>query len=149
MGKPPFCMFPPLMDLVFFIKAPGQKPKAIDTLVYNHYYFPTVLYLLGEEIHEQSEGRNLWDLVEGNKEKLVDYVTSVFKNWGWVKDDRYIFISRPNGDEAQLYDLYQDPACTTNIAEKEPKKVEKMHALLLKDAGGDMPHYNVPWRYSG
>jgi arylsulfatase A-like enzyme len=149
MGKPPFCMFPALMDLVFFIKAPGQPPKIIDTLVYNHYYFPTVLYLLGEEIHQQAEGKNLWDLVEGEKDKFIDYATSVFKNWGWVRDDRYIFISRPTGDEAQLYDLYQDPACATNIAGKEPKMVEKMHARLLKDAGGDMPHYNVPWRYSG
>jgi len=109
MGKPPFCMFPPLMDLVFFIKAPGQKPKVIDALVYNYYYLPTILYLLGEEIHQQAEGENLWDLVEGKKDKLNDYVTSVFKNWGWVMEDRHIFISRPSGDEAQLYDLQQDP----------------------------------------
>jgi len=148
MGKPPFCMPPALMDLVFFIKAPGQRPGVIDAFVYNHYYFPTVLYLLGEEIHEQAEGENLWDLIEGRTEAFVDHVTSVFKNWGWVRDKRYIFISRPGGQEPQLYDLFADPTCNTNIAEENPGLVKRMHGLLLEDAGGDMPDYNVPWKYS-
>lgn len=148
MGKPAFCIYPALMDLVFFIKAPGQKPGVIDSFVYNHYYFPTVFYLLGEEIPEQAEGENLWELVEGKRERFVDYVTSVFKNWGWVRDDRYIFISRPGGSEAQLYDFAQDPTCKTNITEIEPDRAKHMHSLMLKDAGGVMPDYNVPWKYT-
>lgn len=148
MGKPPFCMFPPLMDLVFFIKAPGQKPKIIDPFVYNHYVLPTVLHLLGEAVPEQAEGENLWDLVEGRTGKFVDYVTSVFKNWGWVRDDRYIYISRPGGEEAQLYDLMSDPGCVSNLAERDPETVKRLHAHLMKDADNDMPDYNIPWRYS-
>ena len=46
-------------------------------------------------------------------------------------------------------DLQQDPMYKKNIAEQHPEKVKQMHALLLKDAGWDMPHYNVPWRFSG
>jgi arylsulfatase A-like enzyme len=148
MGKPPFVMPPALMDLVFFIKYPDQEPKVIDQFVYNHYYFPTVFHLLGEDIPEQAEGLNLWDLVTGKKEKLVDYVTSVFKNWGWVRDDRYIFISRPGGDDARLFDLIEDPSCKDNIAEKSPEIVKRMHGMMLKDAGGEMPDYNVPWKYT-
>ena len=148
MGKPAFIMPPALMDLVFFIKHPEQEPKIINQFVYNHYYLPTVFNLLGEDVPEQAEGENLWELVSGEKEKFVDYVTSVFKNWGWVRDDRYIFISRPGGDDTQLYDIQQDPTCKENIAEKAPEIVKRMHGLMLKDAGGDMPDYNVPWKYT-
>ena len=131
-----------------FIKHPGQESKVIDQFVYNHYYFPTAFYLLGEDIPDQAEGENLWDLVTGKKDKLIDYATSVFKNWGWVRDEQYIFISRPGGDDARLFDLEQDPTCEDNIAEKSPEIVKRMHGLMLEDAGGDMPDYNVPWKYS-
>lgn len=146
-GKPPAGLYPELTDLVFFIKYPGQEPKIIDTFVYDHDYFPTVFHLLGEPIPEQSEGKNLWDLVEGKKQKFYDYMTSILKTWVCVVDDRYRLICRTTGKEPRLYDLKQDPTHAKNIADKHPEIVQRMFALAVKDAGGEIPVYPDarPW----
>jgi arylsulfatase A-like enzyme len=146
-GKPPAGLYPELTDLVFFIKYPGQEPKIIDTFVYDHDYFPTVFHLLGEPIPEQSEGKNLWDLVEGKKQKFYDYMTSILKTWVCVVDDRYRLICRTTGKESRLYDLKQDPTHAKNIADKHPEIVQRMFALAVKDAGGEIPVYPDarPW----
>jgi arylsulfatase A-like enzyme len=147
LGKVPFCMYPEIMDLVLFIKAPGQSPKVVDSFVYDHDLLPTLFHLLGEEIPEQAEGKNLWDLVEGKTEKFHDYVTCMYKNWGWVRDDRYVYIARPDGSEAQLYDLKEDPEHNHNIAEKATDTAKRMLERLLADAGGKITDYDVSWRY--
>lgn len=146
-GKPPAGLYPELTDLVFFIKYPGQEPKIIDTFVYDHDYFPTVFHLLGEPIPEQSEGKNLWDLVEGKKQKFYDYMTSILKTWVCVVDDRYRLICRTTGKEPRLYDLKQDPTHAKDIADKHPEIVQRMFALAVKDAGGEIPVYPDarPW----
>lgn len=147
MGKVPFCMYPEIIDLVFFMKVPGQEPKSIDAFVYDHDLFTTVLSLLGEDVPEQAEGKNIWDLVEGKTDKFYDYVTCMYKNWGWVRNQNHVYIARPGGAEAQLYDLKTDPDHNHNIAEQEPEACKQMHELMLKDADGDMPDYNVNWKY--
>ena len=144
MGKPPAGLYPELTDLVFFIKHPGQEPKVIDTFVYDHDYFPTVFHLLGEPIPKQAEGKNLWDLVEGKKQKIYDYVTSILKTWVCVVDDRYRLICRTTGKEPRLYDLKQDPTHAKNIADKHPEVIQRMFALAVKDAGGEIPVYPDP-----
>ena len=147
MGKVPFCMYPEIIDLVFFMKVPGQEPKTIDAFVYDHDLFTTILSLLGEEVPKQAEGKNLWKLVEGKTDKFYDYVTCMYKNWGWVRNQDHVYIARPSGDEAQLYNLKADPDHNHNIAGQDPETCKQMHALLLKDADGDMPDYDVSWRY--
>ena len=147
MGKVPFCMYPEIIDLVFFMKVPGQEPKAIDAFVYDHDLFTTILSLLGEEVPKQAEGKNLWKLVEGKTDKFYDYVTCMYKNWGWIRNQDHVYIARPSGDEAQLYNLKTDPGHNHNIAGQDPETCKQMHALLLKDADGDMPDYDVSWKY--
>jgi arylsulfatase A-like enzyme len=147
LGKVPYCMYPEIMDLVLFIKAPGQSPQVMDQFVYVHDLFPTLFHLLGEETPAQAEGKNIWDLVEGKTDNLYDYVTCMYKNWGWIRNDRYVYIARPNGDEAQLYDIKGDPEQNHNLAGKNTDIQKEMHGLLLADAGGEIPDYNVNWRY--
>lgn len=144
MGKPPAGLYPELTDLVFFIKAPGQRPKTIDSFVFNHDYFPTVFSLLGEPIPPQAEGNNLWDLVEGRRPGFHNYMVSIHKTWICVIDHRHRLICRTTGKEPRLYDLERDPACAQNIADKNPEIVQRMFALAVKDAGGEIPIYPDP-----
>ena len=146
-GKCPFNLYPGLMDLIFFIRHPAQSPKTIDSFVYNHEVFPTLFYLLGQEIPEQAEGENLWELVEGKKTAFRDHVTSMFKNWAWARDDAHAFISRPGGEEAQLYDLKTDPLHKHNIAPDEKDIAKRMHGVILEDAGGPFPDHDIQWWY--
>jgi len=144
MGKPPSGLYPGLMDLVFMIKAPGQKSAVIDSFVYHHDLFPTLFSLLGEEIPDQSEGENLWDLVTGRTDSFRDHVTSALKTWFWARDDKYALIRKSDGSQVRLYDLEKDPTCADNIAGDHPQIVNKMVEYLLADAGGDIPVYPDP-----
>ena len=108
------------------------------------YLFPSLFYLLGEEIPTQAEGKNLWDLVEGKTESFRDYVTSALKTWLWARDDTYAMIRRSNGEEVRLYNIKNDPECRQNIAEDEKDTVNRMYELMLADAGGDIPVYPDP-----
>jgi len=66
------------------------------------------------------------------------------KGWVCVVDDRYRLICRTTGKEPRLYDQKQDPTHTKNIADKHPEIVQRMFALAVKDAGGEMPVYPDP-----
>ncbi len=144
LGKPPSGLYPGLMDLVFLIKTPGQQPKIIDRFVYNHDLFPTLFHLIGEKIPVQTEGKNLWDLVEKKTDRFRDHVTSILKTWLWAMDDDYAMIRRTDGTEVRLYDLKNDPECRNNIAESNPDIVSRMYELMRKDAEGDIPIYPDP-----
>jgi len=58
-----------------------------------------------------------------------------------------VYIARPDGSEAQLYDLENDPGHHHNIAEEDKDTAKRMLELLLADAGGEITDYNVNWRY--
>ena len=142
-GKPSSGVYPEVLDLVYWIRNPGQKPQVIDSLVYNHDLFPTLFYLLGKEIPEWAEGENLWELVEGKKEKHRDYLTSILKNWGVVFDGEYALIITTKGEGARLYHVANDPHWTENITDQKPEEVRRLFELLKKDGGGSLPD-NLP-----
>jgi arylsulfatase A-like enzyme len=146
MGKVASGLFSELMDLVFFIKCPGQSAKIIDTFVYDHDLFSTVFYLLNETIPGQSEGENLWELVEGKKTAFRDYVTSIFRDHVYLRDEHHMFISHTSGSDPQLYDLKQDPGEERNIAQQNRTLVKRMYDRILQDAGGSIPNYDITWR---
>ena len=139
MGKPGYAMYPELVDLVFFMRVPGQEPKIIDSFVYNHYLLPTVMRLLGEEIPEQAQGEDLWELVEGKRDKFVDYVTCVMKDWCFARNEEYLYQATVQGQNPHLFDLKEDPGCNNNIASDKPQLVRHMIDLLEQDAGGKLP----------
>ena len=57
------------------------------------------------------------------------------------------YIARPDGSEAQLYDLKEDPDHDNNIAKKATDTANRMLERLLTDAGGKITDYDVNWRY--
>jgi len=146
MGKIATRLYPELMDLVFFIRYPGQQPQVIDTFVYDHDLFSTLLYLLKEEIPEQTEGENLWELVEGKKTRLRDHVTSIFRDHVYLRDEKHVFISHTSGRDPQLYDIIQDPNHDRNLAGQDKKTTERLYERVVQDAGGSIPHNEIEWR---
>ena len=121
MGKPGYAMYPELMDLVFFMRVPGQEPKVVDSPVYNHYLLRTVMNLLGEDIPEQVQGEDLWDLVNGKQEKFLDYVTCTMKDWCFAMDSEFTYLATVQGDEPHLFNHRKDPGATINLAADNPQ----------------------------
>lgn len=146
-GKVTHCLYPGLMDLVFFIKHPGQSPKTIYKLVYNHDVFPTIFHLLGEEVPEQAEGKNLWELLDDKTDGHREYITSRAKEHLFVRTHRYVLICRADCSEPQLYDIQEDPDHEKNIAEENPGIVKKLYGYLLKDTDGEVPTIDIQWTF--
>jgi arylsulfatase A-like enzyme len=144
-GKVPRGMLPCLLDLVLLIRHPEGTGagKKINSFVYNHDLLPTICNVLGIEVPDWCEGEDVWPLVEGKKKKVRDYVTSIFKDYVWVRDQNFAMIARTDKSRTELYDLRKDPQYHHNIANKNPDRVKRMWDLLLKDADGDIPIINV------
>ena len=99
--------------------------------------------LAGEETPEWCEGLDIWPVVRGEKEQLRDHVTSCFKDHYWVRDEEYALVTDCQWKHVELYDVAADPQYLENIADKNPRAVERMKAKLLADAGGELPVHGV------
>ena len=144
-GKIAYGLMPCLLDLGLFIRHPEGKGagESVDAFVYNHDILPTVCNLLGEKIPEGVEGEDLWPLAERKRDKIRDYVDTIFKDYVWIRDDNWAMVSRINKTETELFDLKEDPEYLKDVAAENPGVVEKMWELLYKDAGGEIPYHNI------
>lgn len=144
-GKHMSGLHPCLMDLFMAVQHPDGigKGNKIETLVYNHDLYPTIFESLGLKIPEWAEGRSVIPLMAGKKEKLRDYVTSMFKSYCWIRDDQYTFFCRADKTNLRLYDNLNDPEQKRNIASDHPGICEEMWSLILKDGGGSVPYWEM------
>lgn len=144
-GKIDSGMIPCLMDLVLMIRHPEGvgAGKKTDAFVLNHDILPTVCSIMGLEIPEFMEGLDVWPVVEGKKDKIRDYVTSIYKNYAWVRTDDYVLIRRTDETATYLYNIKDDPEHQSNIADDHPDRVKELWELALEDAGGDFPALKI------
>ncbi len=148
-GKLPWGIMPCLTDLVLFIHHPRGvgAGKSVSALVQNHDIFPTVSHLLGEKIPEETEGQDIWPLVERKKQKVRGHVTSIFKDYVWVRDDHFAMQMKSDKSEIELYDLKKDPQCLRDISKGKGDVIKRMQDLIRKDAGGEVPVLNAPFKF--
>jgi choline-sulfatase len=96
---------------------------------------PTLLALAGQPAMTGSEGVSLLPLVDGRAAGSPaayseTYFPRLFMNWSElrsIQDDRWKYIEAPR---RELYDLANDPAETTNLAEKEPSRADALARAL-------------------
>ena len=138
-GKPPDNgLFPEVMKLVHFVKAPGQEPTVIDALSYSHDHLPTMMHLMGLDVPSHVDGQNLWDIVEGKKQSLVDQVSSGFKNRVFAFDGEYWLTCNRDRSDIKLFKIKSDPQCERNIAENNEKIIERLFSGIVRDSGGEL-----------
>jgi arylsulfatase A-like enzyme len=144
-GKHMSGLYPCLMDLYLAIQHPGGigKGKTIETLVYNHDLYPTIFESLGLAVPEWAAGQSLIPLMTGKQENLRDYVTSMFKSYCWIRNERHTFFCRTDKTDFRLYDHVNDPEHKRNIAAEKPDLCETMWELILKDGGGSVPYWEM------
>lgn len=145
-GKVPWGMIPSLLDLPFFIRHPDGigAGKGIEAFVQNHDLLPTFCRLLNEDIPEWAEGEDVWQVVEGKKDRVREYVTSIFKDYIWVRNDEYAMQMKSDISEIELYDLKSDPEYLQDIADDHLEVIGTMKDLILQDAGGEIPVIDAP-----
>ncbi len=144
-GKIDSGMLPCLMDLVMMIRHPEgvAAGKRVDAFFLNHDILPTVCSIMGLDTPDYAEGLDVWPVVTGKKDKVRDYVTSIFKHYAWVKTEDFVLIRKSDKSATYLYNIKEDPEHKTNIAEDYPDKVKELWSLALEDAGGDIPILDI------
>jgi hypothetical protein len=66
-------------------------------------------------------------------------VTTIFKDYVWVRDDEFAMQMKSDKSEIELYDLREDPQCLRDKASGNEKTIRRMQNLIREDAGGDVP----------
>ncbi|MBI4027484.1 MAG: sulfatase [Verrucomicrobia bacterium] len=154
-GKIPACQHKELVELVLMLRHPdgcgaGQTNNAF---VYNIDVVTTLAAWAGVKL--QTDGLDLTPVLRGGascRDEQRSYVTGAFDNWATYQDRRYKLIQsfRGIGDPAnsKLYDLGDDPMEQRNIAVKKATMVKELYQRILKDAGGKLPTYQMPWTFA-
>ncbi|HUU28671.1 MAG TPA: sulfatase [archaeon] len=110
------------------------KGKRIAELASHLDFMPTFLSLLGVEGYTGMDGRNMWDLVTGSKEKIHEHVITGFNNFGSVHNHKWHYFQNIWGDDPglgpQLCDLENDPQEEKNVVQQHPQLVAEMKRIL-------------------
>lgn len=146
-GKPPYALWPELIDVPFMIHHPEGKGagETSDFHASTHDIAPTVLAALGIDQPSPMDGLDLSKIQTGEKPgRERPYFTLGLHDHVWARDDDYVMFSGNKGSDAKLYDLKEDPDQQKNIAWRKPEVVKRMFEdYVVKDAGGPLPTYDI------
>lgn len=135
LGKPAHSLYPGTMDIPLIIRSPGlPSGQVVDELVTTLDVPATVLAVA--EANGDADGRDLRAPVDRH-----EYVTCRYGNFAWYRDADTWFFSRVDFADPKVFDLNDDPECTTNIAGRAADRIARASTRLLADAGGPMPLY--------
>jgi len=88
------------------------------------------------------DGRSLCDIICGKCEQR-EYLTCRYGDTVWYRDSEYWIIIDVNGKPRSAFYLPTDPDCQENIINDAGDVVKKAWEMILKDAGGELPVYNM------
>jgi arylsulfatase A-like enzyme len=112
------------------------KPGAVTQPISYLDWFPTIARLAGVEVRPEwkLEGRDVCPLVcrQGEAPPAVALYWNVGNQRAVLSGDWKLIESQRKADSAELYNLADDPAERTNLAEREPKKIEELRKVLAE-----------------
>ncbi|HSI78314.1 MAG TPA: sulfatase-like hydrolase/transferase [Lunatimonas sp.] len=92
-------------------------------------FFPTLLGILGYENKEQVhplDGINIYPLIQNETEKRETPIAFKFQKQQALMDNQYKLYSSDNGENFALFDLFNDPGETTDIAVAHPQTTSRL-----------------------
>lgn len=139
-GKVARGMWYELMDVPLVVRRPDGVGAGtrVDAFALTHDIPATVLGALGADHRVPLPGVNLLELA-ADRIPPREHVSSGARDYSWCRDGRYVYITRNDGTDIQLFDMDADPLQEHDLAVEEPGVVEAMHQKLLVDADGPLP----------
>ena len=135
------------------------KPKTTCSVpVSSVDFFPTILELAGVKLAHKIDGVSFAPLLTGSRKTLdrkaiywhyPHYSPQRGRPASAVRAGDYKLIKLYEGDEIELYNLKDDIAETTNLAEKQPERTAEMTKMLddwLKDTKAKFPRPNPNYK---
>src|SRR6185295_1902520 len=129
-----FFVYDAVTQVPLIIAAPGISPRASTDQVRIVDIMPTVLQAAGIAVPAAVQGKSLLPAARGERLDLLALSETWYPryHYGWseltaVRDGRYKFIAAPR---RELYDLLNDPAERTNLADSSPQRAAALERAL-------------------
>ncbi len=139
-GKVHRGMWYELVDVPLIVRWPDGfgADTTVESFTQHHDIAPTVLAALGVDQRAPMHGVDL-RLLADDLIPPREHVSCGVHDYSWCRDGRYVYITRNDGLDVQLFDMEADPLQEHDLAADELGALEAMHAKLLADAGGPLP----------
>lgn len=128
-------MYSELLKAPFLVHLPGSQNGGMrtDALVYFHDVLPTILDLMGQASNTESmHGKSFLPVLQGEtNEHRPAIITGYFKAEDrCIRDKRWSYIIRPQGQPDELYDLQNDGRETTNLIDQQYDQAKRLSSLF-------------------
>lgn len=136
-------LYEELSHTVCLYRWPGRLPagKRVAALTENLDLVPTLLAAAGLEPEFKPEGCNLLPLLQGQQERVRDYLYFGAFNYnaGVISDDGHKFIDHRGEKPDELFYLPDDPGERTNLIGEQGELAGDLHHRLWE--------FHEPWRW--
>jgi len=128
-------MYSELLKAPFLVHLPGSQNGGMrtDALVYFHDVLPTILDLMGQVSNTESmHGRSFLPVLKGDtNEHRPAIITGYHRAEDrCIRDKRWSYIIRPQGQPDELYDLKNDWRETTNLIDQRYDEAQRLSLLF-------------------
>ncbi len=128
-------MYSELLRVPYLMRFPGGQHggRKVDALASFHDVLPTLLDALGlANNNEALPGKSLMPLVRGEATEhreaiIVGYHEAPDR---CIRDRRWSYIRRPEGEPDELYDLQEDPGEARNLIDAHPEQAQRLAGMF-------------------
>ena len=89
------------------------------------------------------DGQSLKALVFDGGWNEREYLTRRYGDTVWYRDHKYWVIIDVSGKPRAVFDIQEDANCRSNIIATSDEVVNRAWRLILQDAGGQLPIYDM------
>jgi arylsulfatase A-like enzyme len=118
--------------------------KRFDNLVYNVDATATSYDYSEVDISKiDLDGKSLKPIVCDNQYNAREYLTCRYGDTVWYRDREHWVIIDVSSKPRAVFDFRNDRNCRNNILDTSSEVVDKAWNLILQDAGGQLPIYDM------
>lgn len=124
-------MYSELLNVPFMVRLPGgaEGGRRCEALVQFHDFLPTALELLGMgNVTDAMHGRSFLPVIRGQTDRHREAIITGYHQAidRCIRDRRFSYIERPEGEPDELYDLADDPRETRNLIDQLPREAQRL-----------------------
>jgi arylsulfatase A-like enzyme len=129
--KGPDRLYNELLKVPVFFHFPNDEwgGTKLDALGLFHDLTATLIEALGlEDNLEAIQGRSLMPVIRGELDAIREAIITGFHEGvdRCIRDQRWSYIVRPEGEKNELYDLVEDPKEQTNLIDTHPEEAKRL-----------------------